>query len=554
MGEFSKRLKSHGKPSGERRWIYLPYDQLSSAMGLLARENPKELGAVLLENPWKASRRPYQKQKLAWILANQRHFALELAEAGVAVRYETVEGPYREGLRRVAEEVGPLSMMEPAERELRDDLRPLLDKGLLKWTEHEGWLTTPEQFRKSQKKTPPWRMDAFYRYVRRRTGVLMEDGKPRGGKFSFDAENREKWRGDPPAPPLPRLEVDPIKAEVGELIEKHFGRHPGKLSLESLPATLAEAEIWWDWVCRECLEHFGPYEDAMSTASTNLFHTRLSPLLNLHRILPARVLEDVLGQDLPLPSLEGFVRQILGWREFMRHVHRETDGFRHLPDADPPVRPTPGDGGYEAWSGEVWTRDAAEEEPDGGAAPSFLDADRPVPPAFWGRESGLRCLDVVVESVWEEAYSHHITRLMVLSNLATLLDLSPRDVTDWFWVAYADAYDWVVEPNVLGMGMFALGDLFTTKPYVSGAAYIDRMGDYCADCAFDPKNDCPITRLYWAFLARHLDRLEDNPRLRMILASLGKRSAEKRKQDRKVFERLSLLLSEGKPASPSSLY
>ena len=139
--------------------------------------------------------------------------------------------------------------------------------------------------------------------------------------------------------------------------------------------------------------------------------------------------------------------------------------------------------------------------------PNHLEARDPLPPAFWGEPSGLHCLDHVVSDVWETGYGHHITRLMVLSNLATLLGVDPEALSDWFWIAYVDAYDWVVEPNVLGMGTYALGDLFVTKPYVSGAAYIHRMSDYCDGCAFDPKSSCPITPLYWDFLARHRDRL-----------------------------------------------
>ena len=175
----------------------------------------------------------------------------------------------------------------------------------------------------------------------------------------------------------------------------------------------------------------------------------------------------------------------------------------------------------------------------------MLGADRPLPRAFWpDRPSGLACLDRVVSDVWTEAWSHHITRLMVLCNLATLLEVEPRQLTDWFWVAYLDAYDWVVEPNVLAMGSYALGPLMTTKPYVSGAAYINRMSDYCSTCAFDPKTDCPITNLYWAFLDRHNEILADNHRMRLVLSSLGKRKRSKRDEDRVVFEWVSRTLTD----------
>jgi deoxyribodipyrimidine photolyase-related protein len=233
--------------------------------------------------------------------------------------------------------------------------------------------------------------------------------------------------------------------------------------------------------------------------------------------------DDVLEMDLPLASREGFIRQILGWREFVRHVHRATDGFRDLPR-------------------------------------NVLGAEDELPPVFWrhawpsrdGRAeaSGLACLDRVLEQVWRSGYGHHITRLMVLSNLATLLDVDPEAVSEWFWVAYEDAYDWVVEPNVLGMGTFAVGEAMTTKPYVSGAAYIDRMGDFCASCRFDPRRNCPITSLYWAFMDRHAERLSSVGRMRLPLASCRKRGDSRLEQDREVFRRVRSKLASGKPLTP----
>ena len=174
-----------------------------------------------------------------------------------------------------------------------------------------------------------------------------------------------------------------------------------------------------------------------------------------------------------------------------------------------------------------------------------------MPPAFWGTESGLACLDRVVADVWQEGWSHHITRLMVLGNIATLLDLSPRDLADWFWIAYTDAWEWVVEPNVMGMATWGLGGLMTTKPYVAGAAYLDRMSDYCADCRFKPKpsaaNACPLTRLYWAFLDRHEPLLRDNHRLGVVLQAMRKRPEDERHRDRATFVRVQSLLLEGRP-------
>lgn len=528
-----------------RRWIYVPYDQLTDAVGPLSEGPPESLGIVLVESPRKAGQRPYHKQKLALVLANGRQFALEQARRGVAVEHVVTQGRYAEAVREVAARRGPLVMMEAAERELRVDLAPAVEEGAVCVVPHAGWLTDAREFDPTGK-GPPWRMDAFYRRVRKRTGLLMDAaGKPEGGKWSHDADNREFWPGAPPAAEPPRFEPDAVTAEVGDLVERHYAHHPGVLDLTTLPTTITDARRTWSWALRDCMEHFGPFEDAMSTASRTLFHTRISGLLNLHRLLPADVVRDVAHASIPLSSKEGFIRQVIGWREFVRHVHRATDGFRTLGS----TAKTPGEGGFERWSGWPWA--ASQPLVDGGAMPNALDATTPLPPAFWGTRSGMACLDHVVEGVWREGYGHHITRLMVLANLGTLLDVSPRELTDWFWVAYTDAFDWVVEPNVLGMGTYAAGDCMTTKPYVSGSGYIDKMSDYCAGCGFHPKKTCPVTRLYWAFLARHADVLSHNHRLSLVMGSLRKRKREETQRDAATFEavRDALLAGELVPAA-----
>jgi deoxyribodipyrimidine photolyase-related protein len=554
MSYFRKELaRRQGSDLGRRRWLFVPYDQLSDQVGPLSREDPRTLGIVLVENPWKPSRRAYHKQKLAFILANLRHFALEQASRGVAVRHVVADGPYAAALEPLIPKLGPLRVMVPAERELRADLESLSNRGDLQLIPHEGWLSTDEQFRESDAKAPPWKMNTFYRFVRRTNGILMEGRKPAGGRYSFDVRNRLLWHGKPASPEPPSFPRDLIKEEVGELIRKVFDRHPGQLALDALPATIKDAEKLWSWAKAECLPFFGPYEDAMSHRSRSLFHTRISSLVNIHRLMPSRVISDVATMKLPLESKEGFIRQILGWREFVRHVHEATDGFRHLPGGKTQIEKTPGDGGYERWAGKPWGSSKQVKGLDGGAAPCALGCNTPLPPAYWGETSGLACLDTVVSDVWSEGYSHHITRLMILSNLATLLDVLPRELTDWFWVAYTDAYDWVVEPNVLGMGTYALGALMTTKPYVSGAAYINRMSDYCSLCAFDPKADCPFASLYWAFLARHEAALKSNPRLTMPMASLRRRSALRKKQDQEGYKRVREILGKGDSVTPGYL-
>jgi deoxyribodipyrimidine photolyase-related protein len=328
--------------------------------------------------------------------------------------------------------------------------------------------------------------------------------KPIGGKYSFDAENRLPWKNELPVPVRPSFAPDEITQEVMAMIEE---RHPdtfGNLAGFDLAVTRADAEAVWAFALERCLPYFGPWEDAMSSQHPDLFHSMTSPLLNLTLLRPRDVVEQVAEAHaagiVPLASAEGFIRQILGWREFIRHIHEATDGFRTI-------------------------------EPN--AAPNALSAHRKLPPVYWGTRSGMNCMDTIVRGVVADGWSHHITRLMVLSNLATLCGFSPRELTDWFWFAYIDAYDWVVEPNVLGMATFADGGLTATKPYVSGAAYIHKMSDYCGSCKLNPKQtlgagSCPFTALYWSFLERNEQALAPLNRMAMPLATMRKRNAAER--------------------------
>ena len=531
-------------------WVFVAPDQLHRRLGAMRTAEPRTHGVVLVESREWLSRRPYHRMRLAAILLAQRAFASECRSEGFEVRVLAGDAPMSEQLRAFAGSSGALACTEWAEREMRAEFAPLATEGLLRAVPHDGWLTQGRDFERCRRGAQ-WSMDAFYRAFRTRTGLLMDEaGEPEGGRFSFDTENRRSWPGTPKAPEPPRFEMDALRRSVRDEIESRFAAHPGELDLGAIPATLDDCERLWAWARRECLVHFGPFEDAMSLSSRGMFHTRMSPLMNLQRVSAARMVQEVLELDLPIESKEGFVRQIVGWREFVRHVHLASDGFR---DAWPSAH-TPGDGGYARWKGEAWKpAEAVPAAIDGGACPRALGSDGPLPPAFWGSASGMRCLDEVVASVWREGWSHHITRLMVLGNLATLLDVDARELADWFWIAYMDAWDWVVEPNVLAMATYGAGGVMTTKPYVAGSAYLDRMSDYCSGCAFRPDADCPVTPLYWAFLERHEALLKSNPRLKLPLASMRKRPDERRARDRATFVHVREVLANGRPLQPAAM-
>ncbi len=551
MGLFEEQIAA-AAPNAEdvrhRRWMYVPYDRLTNAVGPLSETAPEDTGIVMMEALAKARRRPYHKKKLILILGSQRHFALEQAARGVKVAYMFTPGIFADGLLAARERYGlsKLTMMEPAEREMRLDVADAVRRGVeIEQVPDGTWLSTAEDFDRVYGKpdgSPVGKlhlMDRFYRHMREQTGFLMRGGKPEGGQFSFDEDNRKPYKGAPPVPTRPGFAPDAITREAIETVEREFSTHFGKAQGWDLPMRREDIEAAWAWSLQHLLPLFGPYEDAMATREPDMFHSKMSAFINISRLLPARVVGDVLaaaGKGLiPLASAEGFLRQILGWREFMRHIHRVTDGYRNITTPSEPPRAAKGNRRGPG-------KPPAAERNDEGARPSALGANLPLPAAYWGIPSGLNCLDTVVRQVVDEGWSHHITRLMVLANFAVLCGYSPRELTDWFWIGYIDAYDWVVEPNVLGMGTFGDGGITATKPYVSGAAYINRMSDYCGGCRYNPKlatgeGSCPFTALYWTFLEKHEALLGGNRRMSMQYRTLGKKSAGEREALRERAER-----------------
>jgi deoxyribodipyrimidine photolyase-related protein len=546
MRASAEHLKLDHPAAGDianRRWIYIPYDRYTDRVGPIAEQLASDTGIVIVESTAKAFRRPYHKKKLIVLISNMRHFALEQQARGVSVLYYFSDLSHGHALLDLQRNhhLPLLTCMTPAERELRLDLSMARQNGLaLNYVQDTTWASTTEDFLDTYGPFKPGKayvMDRFYRRMRQQTGVLMQDAWPIGGKFSFDEDNRRSYKNEVPVPTPPAFPPDAVTQEVISFVESTYGHHFGGANNFDLPCTQADCDLFWRFFLNHLLPNFGQFEDAMRDDHLQLFHSKTSVLLNLGRLVAADLIRDVAAcaakGEVPLASCEGFIRQLLGWREFMRHIHEQTDGYRLLEghvvqEKQPhPQEKSPD----QTSSGAIaYTSDAAHD-PYAGATPSALHASLPLPAVYWGVKSGLHCVDTVVAQVIADGWSHHITRLMVLSNLATLCGFSPRELTDWFWFAYVDAYDWVVEPNVLGMATYADGGLTATKPYVSGAAYINRMSNFCGHCRYDPKkstgaDSCPYTALYWTFRERNQAILAGNFRMKMPYSTLRKKSRQ----------------------------
>ena len=343
------------------------------------------------------------------------------------------------------------------------------------------------------------RMEFFYREMRKRYGVLMEDGKPVGGEWNYDQDNRQKAPADLQVPAPYTATNDPITQEVLELVAREFDDHFGDLEPFSFAVTREAALEVLDRFVEDRLARFGPYQDAMVQGEPWMFHSHISFYLNCGLLLPMECIRAAerayYDGRAPLNSVEGFIRQILGWREYIRGIY--------------------------------WLRmpDYAQE--------NFLRAERDLPGFFWTGETRMNCLRQCVLETKQNAYAHHIQRLMVLGNFALIAGLAPEQVNEWYLLVYADAYEWVELPNVSGMILFADGGVLASKPYAASGAYIHKMSNYCETCSYSPtkKNGgkaCPFNYLYWNFLERNADLLSSNPRLAMIYRSWGRMSDEKR--------------------------
>lgn len=449
----------------------------------------------------------HHAQKIVLVLSAMRHFAAELAAGGLTVDYVRLDDPANthtlrgEVLRAAARHRATrIVCTEPGEFRLDEDMRGWGDAAGLPCDirEDDRFLCTRNAFFAWARGRKGLRLEFFYRDMRRRTGILMQGDAPLGGQWNFDAENRKPLPARFVPPPPPSTPPDAITREVMDLVAREFPDHFGDLVKFDWPVTRADALAALDDFCAHRLARFGDWQDAMRTGAPVLFHARIAAAMNCG-LLGAREVCDAAEArfrqgGIPLNAAEGFIRQVLGWREFIRGIY-----WLNMPS--------------------YATRNA-------------LAATRALPGFYWDARTHMNCIRQAVGQTRDHAYAHHIQRLMVTGNFALLAGLDPDAVDAWYLAVYADAYQWVEMPNTRGMALFADGGIVGSKPYAASGAYIHRMSDYCRGCAYDVKDAtgpraCPFNFLYWDFMARHATRFANNPRMAMPLRTLARMDQEK---------------------------
>jgi deoxyribodipyrimidine photolyase-related protein len=466
------------------RTVWVFGDQLNRRIGALGAADPDDTMVLLVESD-RLIRSGRHRQRVHLVITAMRRFAAELEGSGFRVdlrRAPTLASGVEH--HRAAHRPGHIVATEPnsrAARALCEQLGVELmrsDQFLCHYDEFAAWADGNRM-----------RLEDFYRWNRTRLGYLMDGDVPAEGRWNWDEVNREPPPHDlsvfPPPPLSPLDDLD--RHVLAELPGGLRGAEPAGLWATGRRAALGRLQHFVD----ELLPRFGPYEDAMATGSWHLAHSLLSPYLNLGLLLPGEVCERVeeayRAGRVPIQSAEGFIRQVVGWREYVWGL-------------------------YWLWPDHI--------------DQNTLGHRRPIPPMMRGEaRTDMRCVQTVLDRLDERAYLHHIERLMVLSNFANLYGIEPRAVMQWMWDSYIDGAEWVMVPNVMGMGLWADGGRMATKPYVSGGAYINRMSDFCFGCRFDPRkrtgdDACPFTTLYWDFLARHEETLAGNHRLSRNLAAM----------------------------------
>jgi deoxyribodipyrimidine photolyase-related protein len=485
--------------------------QLTDRSGPLARAG-KGSRVLMIEAEDFADRLPYHHQKLTLVFGAMRHFRERLEADGFDVQYLQAAS-FSAGLTDFFDEhpdTTLVAMRSPSHGSGRR-FRELVDAsgGSLRLVENELFCSTRDAFDEWTDPTGRPRHEDFYRWMRRESGVLMKGGEPVSGEWNFDDRNREFPPPEWEAPPVPDLSHDELTRETAAWVGESFDTW-GEEDDCLWPVTRDQARAVLDHFLEERLPAFGPYQDAIRCGDWAMAHALLSPALNLGLLHPVEVVEAIEDaytdrSAVEIASAEGCIRQVLGWREFVRHAYR-----RAMPEL---------------------------------ATANRLGAPRDLPDFYWTGDTEMRCLAETVGDVRARGYAHHIQRLMVLANFATLWGVEPSQVNRWFHATFVDAYHWVTTPNVVEMGSYADG-VFATKPYVSSANYVDEMSDYCDACRYDPDertgdDACPFNALYWDFLGRNEDVLRSNHRMAPLYGHVDRmRSGDEMDAVRDRVERL----------------
>ncbi len=447
----------------------------------------------------------HHKKKIAFIFSAMRHFAEELKDKGYKVHYVKLDdadntGSFKGEVKRFAAEHKPdeIIVTEPAEYRVLEDMKTWRFDGDFDIRADDRFLCTHDEFAAWAKGRKQLRMEYFYREMRKNYTILMDGDKPEGGEWNYDSENRKPPKDGLDIPKTYTAQTDETTQEVIDLVADKFDDHFGDLFPFYFAVTRDQALYALNKFIDERLKNFGDYQDAMIQGEPWMYHSHISFYINCGLLLPLECVQAAekayRDGDAPLNAVEGFIRQIIGWREYVRGIY-----WLNMPD-------------YESVN--------------------FLNATRELPALFWGQPTQMNCLKQCVSETKENAYAHHIQRLMVLGNFALIAGLDPNEVNDWYMIVYADAYQWVELPNVTGMILFADGGVLGSKPYAASGSYINKMSDYCKGCRYKvtKKNGpeaCPFNYLYWDFLIRNKDKLSDNHRLRMMYSSLSRMSEEK---------------------------